>query len=79
MKKYEDTLFNIEGEDGIHVPGWKVTNVKNYLSRYTEGDYDYEGFILEITAERLSFYYLIKIFLTIIFILGISWSTSERG
>jgi len=74
MKKYEDTLFNIEGEDGIHVPGWKVTNVKNYLSRYTEGDYDYEGFILEITAERLSFYYLIKIFLPIIFILGISWS-----
>ena len=74
MKKYQDTLFNIEGEDGIHVPGWKVTNVKNYLSRYTEGDYDYEGFILEITAERLSFYYLIKIFLPIIFILGISWS-----
>ena len=54
MKKYEDTLFNIEGEDGIHVPGWKVTNVKT-TSRYTEGDYDYEGFILEITAEDYHF------------------------
>ena len=74
MKKYEDSLYDIEGEDGIHVPGWKVTNVKTSLDRYTEGDYDYEGFILEITAERVSFYYLIKIFLPIIFILGISWS-----
>ena len=35
-------LFNIEGEDDSCT--WmKVTNVKNYLSRYTEGDYDYEG------------------------------------
>ena len=74
MKNYEDTLFNIEGEDGINIPNWTVTKVKTSLDRYVEGDYTYEGFILKITAERQSFYYIIKILLPILFILIISWS-----
>ena len=44
------------------------------MDEYTEGDYDYQGFILTLKAERISSYYIFKVMLPILFILVISWS-----
>ena len=74
MDEYKKNLFNAEGEDGLNIPEWKVTSVDYYVDEYTENEYDYQGFIVEITAERISNYYIFKIILPILLILTITWS-----
>ena len=74
MEKYKKNLYVVEGEDGINIPEWKVTTVDYYIDRYKEGDYEYQGFIVEIGAERVTNYYIFKIIIPIILILSISWS-----
>ena len=74
MDEYKKNLFNVEGEDGLNIPEWKVTSVDYYVDEYTENEYDYQGFIVEITAERISNYYIFKIILPILLILTITWS-----
>ena len=74
MDEYKKNLFNAEGEDGLNIPEWKVTSVDYYVDEYTESEYDYQGFIVEITAERISNYYIFKIILPILLILTITWS-----
>jgi len=74
MEEYKENLYVVEGEDGINIPEWKVTTVDYYVDRYEEGDYEYQGFIVEIGAKRLSNYYIFKIIIPILLILSISWS-----
>ena len=74
MEEYKKNLYVVEGEDGINIPEWKVTTVDYYIDRYKEGDYEYQGFIVEIGAERLTNYYIFKIIIPILLILSISWS-----
>lgn len=74
MDEYKKNLFNAEGEDGLNIPEWKVTSVDYYVDEYTENEYDYQGFIVEITAERIPNYYIFKIILPILLILTITWS-----
>jgi len=74
MEEYKKNLYVVEGEDGINIPEWKVTTVDYYIDRYKEGDYEYQGFIVEIGAERVTNYYIFKIIIPIILILSISWS-----
>ena len=74
MEEYKKNLYVVEGEDGINIPEWKVTTVDYYIDRYKEGDYEYQGFIVEIGAERVTNYYIFKIIIPILLILSISWS-----
>ena len=74
MEEYKKNLYVVEGEDGINIPEWKVTTVDYYIDKYKEGDYEYQGFIVEIGAERVTNYYIFKIIIPIILILSISWS-----
>ena len=74
MEEYKKNLYVGEGEDGINIPEWKVTTVDYYIDRYKEGDYEYQGFIVEIGAERVTNYYIFKIIIPILLILSISWS-----
>ena len=74
MENYKENLYVVEGEDGINIPEWKVTTVDYYVDRYEEGDYEYQGFIVEVGAERLTNYYIFKIIIPILLILSISWS-----
>ena len=74
MEEYKKNLYVVEGEDGINIPEWKVTTVDYYIDKYKEGDYEYQGFIVEIGAERVTNYYIFKIIIPILLILSISWS-----
>ena len=74
MEEYKKNLYVVEGEDGINIPEWKVTTVDYKIDRYKEGDYEYQGFIVEIGAERVTNYYIFKIIIPILLILSISWS-----
>ena len=74
MEEYKKNLYITEGEDGIHTPEWKVTSVDYYVDKYEEGDYEYQGFIVEVGAKRLTNYYIFKIIIPILLILSISWS-----
>ena len=74
MEEYKKNLYVTEGEDGINIPEWEVTSVDYYVDKYEEGDYEYQGFIVEVGAERLTNYYIFKIIIPILLILSISWS-----
>ena len=76
MSEYKETLYSFgDQEDGIIIPGWDVQNVEYENYSYVENDgYPYTGFMLYLTVQRQSSYYLFKIILPIIFILAISWS-----
>lgn len=74
MSEYKKNLYNFDGELGIEIPGWNLTEVNYFIDQYTEGDYDYQGFIVSLKVERISSYYVYKVMLPIFFILLISWS-----
>jgi hypothetical protein len=74
MEEYKKNLYVSEGEDGINIPEWEVTSVDYYVDKYEEGDYEYQGFVVEVGAKRLSNYYIFKIIIPILLILSISWS-----
>ena len=75
MSEHKETLFNFKEDEGIVIPGWNLKEVNYYADRFEElDDYSYQGFILELEVERISNYYIFKIFLPIILILMISWS-----
>ena len=74
MTNHKQNLYNFRGESGIEIPGWNLIDVDYYVDQYTEGDYDYQGFILTLKAERIASYYVFKVMLPILFILIISWS-----
>ena len=61
MEEYKKNLYVTEGEDGINIPEWEVTSVDYYVDKYEEGDYEYQGFVVEVGAKRLSNYYIFKI------------------
>ena len=46
MTNHKQSLYNFRGESGIEIPGWNLIDVDYYVDEYTEGDYDYQGFIL---------------------------------
>ena len=74
MTGHKQNLYNFQGESGIEIPGWNLVEVDYYVDEYTEGDYDYQGFVLTLKAERIASYYVFKVILPIFFILIISWS-----
>ena len=51
MEEYKKNLYVTEGEDGINIPEWEVTSVDYYVDKYEEGDYEYQGFVVEIGAK----------------------------
>ena len=51
----------------------KNVNYESYIYEESDG-YSYSGFILDLEVERISYFYLFKIILPIIFLLAISWS-----
>jgi len=75
MKEHKETLYNFYEDEGIVIPGWNLVDVYYEAYEFEEPDgYPYQGFILELEVERISNYYISKIFLPIIVILIISWS-----
>ena len=74
MTGHKKNLYNFKGDSGIEIPGWNLVEVDYYVDEYTEGDYDYQGFVLTLKAERIASYYVFKVILPIFFILIISWS-----
>jgi len=75
MSEHKKNLFNFQEDEGIVIPGWNLNEVNYYPYKFEEpDDYSYQGFILELEVERISNYYILKIFLPIIVILMISWS-----
>ena len=74
MSEYKQNLYNFDGESGIEIPGWNLTEVNYFIDQYTDGDYEYQGFIVSLKVERISSYYVSKVILPIFFILLISWS-----
>ena len=74
MTGHKKNLYNFKGESGIEIPGWNLVEVDYYVDEYTEGDYNYQGFVLTLKAERIASYYVFKVILPIFFILIISWS-----
>ena len=74
MKEHKETLYNFYEDEGIVIPGWNLVDVNYEAYEFEEPDgYPYQGFILELEVERISNYYIFKIFLPIIIILIISW------
>ena len=74
MNEYIENLYMAGAESGINIPEWKVTTVDFYEDRYEEGGYEYQGFFVEVGAERITNYYIFKIIFPIFLILAISWS-----
>ena len=90
MSEHKKELYNFNKKDGIVIPGWNLTDVnygayslslpffsKKWRTASEEGKsdtYPYQGFIVELEVERISNYYIFKIFLPILLILIISWS-----
>lgn len=75
MSEHKETLYNFYEDEGIVIPGWNLVEVNYEAYEFEEPDgYPYQGFILELEVERISNYYIFKIFLPIIIILIISWS-----
>jgi len=75
MSEHKETLYNFYEDEGIVIPGWNLVDVNYEAYAFEEPDgYPYQGFILELEVERISNYYIFKIFLPIIIILIISWS-----
>jgi hypothetical protein len=74
MEVYKKNLYKAENEGGLDIPSWKVRDVDYYIDRYKEDSYVYNGFVVEIKAERESAYYLFKIIIPIFFLLVITWS-----
>ena len=90
MSEHKKELYNFNKSDGIVIPGWNLIDVsygayslslpffsKKWRKISEEGKsdtYPYQGFIVELQVERISNYYLFKIFLPILLILIISWS-----
>jgi len=74
MNTHKKELYKADGEDGLNIPGWKVKDVhfKNIITK--EDNYEYSGFVVEITAERNFGYYIFKIMITVIFLIVITWS-----
>jgi hypothetical protein len=75
MSEHKENLFNFQEDEGIVIPGWNLKEVNYYAYKFEEPDeYSYQGFILELEVERISKYYIFKIFLPILLILMVSWS-----
>ena len=90
MSEHKKELYNFNKSDGIVIPGWNLIDVsygayslslpflsKKWRTTSEEGKsdtYPYQGFIVELQVERISNYYLFKIFLPILLILIISLS-----
>jgi hypothetical protein len=74
MNTHKKELYKADGEDGLNIPGWKVkdVNFKNIITK--EDNYEYSGFVVEITAERNFGYYIFKIMIPVIFLIVITWS-----
>ena len=75
MEEYKNTLYEFEGDEGITIPGWKLTAVEYETYEYVDTDnFPYKGFLLHLNVERISSFYIYKIILPIMFIWAISWS-----
>jgi len=75
MSEYKKNLYSYDSEDGISIPGWKLTGLEYDNSIFTSNDgFQYTGLSINLLVKRESSYYLFKIILPIIFILIISWS-----
>lgn len=76
MTEYAETLYFAGDEDNVvKVEGWNLEKIEYEIYEYVDNDgYPYSGFLLYLTIDRITSYYVFKIILPIIFILCISWS-----
>ena len=62
MEEYKNTLYEFEGDEGITIPGWKLTAVEYETYEYVDTDnFPYKGFLLHLNVERISSFYIYKI------------------
>ena len=82
MEIYKKDLYSDSNDDyNLNIPGWEVKKVDYYEESYFDNidGHSYSGFIVEIEAERIFFWYIFKIMAPIFFILLVSWSVFWLG